>query len=469
MKRINIYYILLTLCLYVFASCEDVKYETIGEALPKIQNAVANVENGDINLTWDKPAIADSFAVQIVHNGSVIELPDSPAGYVIENAEVKIDHSITLKIRTLAQESEGVTLHVSLDGPNPVSNLKAARDGSDIKLSWELPETIDANAIEINWDENQKAEITPVTAADTTYTIKNTDGSKRYTIAVRTKTSTAYSHFVYAVANTEKYGFVTTFDDINAIQDDDELAAAKWFISTYPTAEIVPVSKIQSGEVALGEFSVLWIHIDRIGDGKLPNELLDRTVTGSISDFYKNGGNLLLSIHATQYLSELGRINKNRNPGIIGAGAGGFGNDTWTINPNIGMTYDHFNHPIYKELPVPTIPDFGHPSIPVIGPGQREDHNCMWDLNSFGYSIPTDGENVVKAFESENNATVIGTWGHVTDFCCAGIVDFNPTTTYKGRCIAIGMAAYEWNQNSGVNQYQGNIEKMTANVINYLR
>jgi hypothetical protein len=76
---------------------------------------------------------------------------------------------------------------------------------------------------------------------------------------------------------------------------------------------------------------------------------------------------------------------------------------------------------------------------------------------------------VVKAFETENTATVLSTWGHVTDFCCGGIIYFAPTPTYKGKCVAIGLAAYEWNQNSGVNFYQSNIEQLTKNSFEILK
>ena len=76
--------------------------------------------------------------------------------------------------------------------------------------------------------------------------------------------------------------------------------------------------------------------------------------------------------------------------------------------------------------------------------------------------------NIVKAFEEENNATVLATWGHVTDYCCAGMVEFASTAEYQGTCIALGLAAYEWNQNSNLNVYQDNIVLMTKNILHYL-
>lgn len=94
----------------------------------------------------------------------------------------------------------------------------------------------------------------------------------------------------------------------------------------------------------------------------------------------------------------------------------------------------------------------------------------MWDLNAYGLpqTSPAAG-NVVKAFEGETSSTVLATWGHVEDYCCAGVVEFNPTATYAGRIIAIGLSAYEWDENGTANTYQGNIERFTKNCIDYLK
>lgn len=462
----NILSLIPILCIIAFTACESIKYEESGYALPAVNNAKADIINGDIKLAWDKPALIDSFGIQMIHNGETFEISNSPLEYVIENAQTNIDHSITLKTLVGSQSSKGVTLHVVREGTSPIANLKAIRDGNDIKVSWELPNIANISTIEINWGDD-KSEITPVTIADTTYTIPNVSDSKKYTVSVRTKNASLTSEYAYATVGSLRYAFLSTAESLTAIEDDDEKAAAKWFIGNYPSGELIPISKIASGEVDLSEISVVWIHIDRVGSGKIPDEFLNRQVVENITNYYKNGGNLFLSVHATQYLPYLGRITSNRAPGIIGAGTGGIGSDTWTFNPNIGMTYNHFSHPVYAGME--TIADLGHPTIPLIGPGQREDHNSMWDLNSYGYSIPADGENVVKAFENENTASVLGTWGQVTDFCCAGIVEFYPTTAYKGRCIAMGLAAYEWNQNTGTNIYQSNIQRITSNIIGYLK
>lgn len=63
---------------------------------------------------------------------------------------------------------------------------------------------------------------------------------------------------------------------------------------------------------------------------------------------------------------------------------------------------------------------------------------------------------------------MLATWGHVRDHCVAGLVEFYATSSH-GSCVANGFAAYEWSQNPGPNPYQKNIERLTANILNYLK
>lgn len=460
MKNINI---LLAFTLFAFFACEDVKYEEKGTPVGSLQNVTVQHESGNIYLSWDKPESINSFSIIRTYDNVESVISGNPVKDTLFNVNVNVEHLITLKLATNdGRVSQGVTTSITVAGTNPVENLQAKRDGDDILVTWDLSEANTATSLELIWDTN--AIVLPSNTKS--YRIPNVSMDKRYTIGVKTKNETQQSNYVYVVVNSLKFAFISTFENRNDIQDDDEIAAADWFLSNYSTGEFISASKIKNGEINLSAFSILWIHIDRVGTGDIPNEMKDASVIEKITNYYKQGGNLILSGHATQYIVDLERI--TRKPGIIGAGGGGTGSDVWTINSNIGMTYDHFNHPIYDGLTTDNT-SFSHLSIPLIGPGHREDHNSMWDLNAYGYQIPADGANVVDAFQKENNAIVLATWGHVTDFCCAGIIEFNSTNTYSGNCIAIGLAAYEWNQNSGRNQYQDSIEKLTANIINYLK
>ncbi|HOV83804.1 MAG TPA: DUF4960 domain-containing protein [Paludibacteraceae bacterium] len=256
-------------------------------------------------------------------------------------------------------------------------------------------------------------------------------------------------------AKEKKIGFIVVDQ-----QDDDELDAMNWFQSMYSNGDIISAFDIKNKLIDLNQYSVLWIHVDKENISEpLPLILLDKEVLSSIINFYKKGGNLLLTTHATQYLYHIGRT--KCKPNIFDNGSAKFNADVWSINPNIGLTYNHSNHSLFYNLS--TINEFDYPTIPLLGPGLKEDHNSMWNLNLYGYS-----GNLVDAFENDNDAIVLATWGQVTDYSCAGIVEFLPNSEYLGNCICIGVGAYEWNQNDRSNVYQSNIERLTSNAISYL-
>lgn len=355
-----------------------------------------------------------------------------------------------------------------------VTDLQYSVEGRNVTLTWVLPAFVEISGVTIQC--NSDALVSLENTANS-YTFERVSLNKElaYTVKVnytsgRVSEGETVRTIVEGVAS-GKVGYLISYDDVSDIEDDDEQASARWFRANFPMGEIITPSMVNT--IDLSEFAVVWIHLDRMGIGagwtKLPAALISDEVIAALTDYYKQGGNLFLSNHATQLTVPLGRLAENRAPGIFADGTGGTGDDIWTINAIIGLQYDRRAHAAFKGLEVSNQYE-DHESFPLIGPGQREDHNCMWDLNSYDFpSIYPDAENIVNAFETENNAIVLATWGHVVDWCCAGMIELNPTMQYKGRCVAIGLAAYEWNQNSGVNPYQANIELMANNILTYLQ
>ncbi|MBQ3742127.1 MAG: DUF4960 domain-containing protein [Prevotella sp.] len=258
------------------------------------------------------------------------------------------------------------------------------------------------------------------------------------------------------------------YSSVSSIADDDEKAAAQWFQTTYPDGTIFTPSTI--GNLSASNVKALWVHIDRVGIGagwqNLPDAFKSTTTITALTNYVKAGGNLLLTGHATQLTVPLGRIDSKYSPNIFGSGNGIDNNDVWGVNANIGLNYDHRSHAIYKGMTVNSTIYQDHDFFPLIDVGWKEDHNCMWNLNN-DYDL-AESPNRVKVWEDLTNSVVIGTWQHVTDYCCAGIVEFNPTSTLAGTIIANGIAAYEWAQNSTTNTYLSNIQKLTKNSIDYL-
>lgn len=274
-------------------------------------------------------------------------------------------------------------------------------------------------------------------------------------------------------------------------ENPQETEAAQWFLTSGIDGNIIYPNEV--AEIDANKYDCIWIHIDRLGMGKgvdrLPEAFANPTTLNALKKYVADGGNLYLSKHATQLVVALGRLPESHQLGIFGDGDGGRGTDVWCVNAHLGswqlnpdnadpdasQVYDRRAHDIYKGMesyePWSQWGNFPHASYPMLGTGDgseihREDHNCMWDLNAYSYT--TEGKNTLEKFESMFDCTVLGTWGHVQDYCVAGIVDFEPTAEIKGRIVANGLAACEWAPRTGNNKYAHNLKTLTANTLTYL-
>lgn len=251
--------------------------------------------------------------------------------------------------------------------------------------------------------------------------------------------------------------------------DDDEQAAYNWFKANYVdkgTGKFINLEEINtdpsSTPTALEGIKAIWVCIDRDNENDFTENIPDRynweNIKDNLRNWYKAGGNLLLTNHATVYAERLGRISVK--PNTRGYSAGSDNTATWAINIT-PETKDRSTHPLFKRLPIWKKTDANNIlEVDLQSGNYKEDHNCLWNE-------ATVGENNA-AFELAHNATVLASWGHDYVERCAGIVEFNPTSEYKGKAIAIGVAAYEWRTNQGTNEHQANIERMTANALAYL-
>lgn len=274
------------------------------------------------------------------------------------------------------------------------------------------------------------------------------------------------------VAHAQKVGIFIGYESVSQIVDDDEKAAAEWFQQNYP--EGVVVTPTTTDKIA--ELTTLWIPVDRLGISQgwknLPAAYRSDKVIAAITNHVKAGGCLYLTTHATQLVVGIGRVSDTYAPGIFGAGEGGMNPDIWGINAQIGCNpdlanqYDHRSHPIYNGLSTNSSLYTDHEIYPLIGNGWKEDHNCKWDFN--GIAGLEDAPNKLADFEDKTNSSVIGAWQHVTDYACAGVIEFKPEGEYKGTVLCNGIAAYEFNENDAPNIYQDNIDLLTKNSIDYL-
>lgn len=359
---------------------------------------------------------------------------------------------------------------------DPVSNLAYTNEGRTLTLTWTNPAGATGTAIFCDGKQ-----IAALEGNVTQYIVSNAPVNETHYYTVKAiygnegRVSEGASTTVFIEYNV-KVGYLLTAADYTALPDDDEVAAAEWFKKEYvDNNEGIFVKNSDLSTISVDNVSALWIQIDRVGLGygvdKLP---LSASDIQALKKYVKAGGNVFVSKQATQLVSAIGRIEDRLAPGIYSDGDGGVGTDVWCMNAQIGVgaaaCYDHRGHSIFMGLEAGDVNGYGFENYPIEGPGLREDHNCMWDLNAYGFP---GSPNTVANWEDATNSTVLATWGHVQDYCCAGIVEFNATTEYAGTIIACGLSAYEFKQNAPQegtqNAYQKNIERLTKNCIEYLK
>lgn len=490
MKKSSSYSLIILLAMMcgMLGSCSD--FEPTGyteiPTLQKVSDLKAEIDGFAINLSWNLPASQNVEGVLIVtgtDTANPLRLDGRKDSYTVIGQPMETTRLYTVKVLYEGgYVSEGVSTeatlpHVPLAG---VTDLRVSSiSGRKVTLDWKLPSAEGITGVKIIRDGNTE-NATVVEGNVTSYQLKGQPTGKEttYTVAV------VYENFYDSEGTsvkadipyiTPKMGYLMTAPTIDRLPDDDEQAAARWFVQQ-ENAELIQASQL--GELDPDIYPVIWIEIDRvglpIGWEKLPSEISSDEAIEALRNYSANGGSLYLANMATQLTVPLGFVPADMAPTVYGNGDGGSGNDVWTINPYLGWDfrdgsdqgfYDRTEHAIYKGLTFEDPNGYGYESLPLIGPGQREDHNCLWNCNLYGKGSYAD---VIKNFEMTTNSLVLATWGHVRDHCVAGLVEFNANAEH-GRCIANGFAAYEWNQNSGANLYQHNIEQLTTNILDYLK
>lgn len=489
MKKLYSYSVALFVAILcgVLGACSDFEPTGMPEVpdLAKVTDLTASVSGHKINLKWNLPTDNNVIGVRVIPNGNnnaAVNLEGRQNEYVVSGQPMGEEYFYTVKVLYEGgYVSEGVSVNAVLPVEElaGVTNLKADIAGRTVTLSWTLPASDEITGVRIIRDDNVEA-ATVVEGRVTSFQLKGQPMDKPLKYTVEAIYDTYYMSQGSTVNVTVPYieprmGYLLLAPSIEALPDDDERAAAAWFVNQ-PNAELITIDRLADLDADL--YPVLWIGVDRVGLAlgwqNLPAELVSDATIAALRQYSANGGSFYLSNMATQLTVPLGFVPENMNPTVYGNGDGGVGTDVWVINPYLGWDfrngsdqgfYDRTGHAVYEGLTLEDPNGYGYPNLPLIGPGQREDHNCLWDCNIYGRGNQAD---VIRNFEVTTNSLVLATWGHVRDHCVAGLVEFYANAQH-GRCIANGLAAYEWNQNSGANPYQGNIERLTANILNYLK
>lgn len=465
--------IVLLASLFLITGCYKRDLEDV---LPPVLSSVTDMkytyiaDNDSVEVSWVNPNSTGGLTAIVNYSGGVLVLPGEQSKLTYGIIKTNTEYFFTIKLKdTLGNYSLGQTVRFNREGASNVSDIAFVQEEDTVFVSWKLPNEA-LNNIKVN----VKAE-----TYQNTYELGGTAtslklvglplNSYQFTFST-TNTQNQLSHTQYESfrVGPTKIAFLSVYSGIGSIIDDDEIAAAQWFDANITNKQFITFQQILDGSVNLSQFRVIWWHSDEVGGKDLPAIARNPIVIEAMNQFYKSGGNLLLSIHATMYLEHLGRIPAGFSGGkAIGDGGGGDNPDTWTISVNL-KSFDNSSHPIYKDLIVNNTPNNGK-EIPIIGPGWKEDHNCNWTDVPAPHGYTNGDDTFIPFLANTFGVKMLGAWGHVRDYYMVAIGEMMPFGDYQGTAITFGIGGYEWNQNSGTNPNQQQIQQLTKNALLYLK
>lgn len=460
----------------LFAGCQ--KDEEIEIADPMLKAVVdlkyeLYANNDSVRISWENPNGGSDLTTIIRHTGGITVLGSGQNSARFGIVETNKEYAYTVKVKrsTANVYSLGSTVRFTREGAYNVANITLKQEEDTVFISWTIPANSNLSNVIIAWNSDVANGTKTVAGSETKLKLVGLPlASYQFTFVTKDAQGKS-SHTIYQPfrVGPTKVGFLSKFPNVASIVDDDEIAAAQWFFGKYTNSAFISFDQVKNGTVDLKQFRVIWWHSDELGGKELPAIAKDPAVVEAISSFHKEGGNLFLTIFATYYLQTIGRLplTKFAESNNVGDGAGGVNPDIWTVSANL-KSFNYANHPVYRNLTINNTGNNGK-EIPLIGAGWKEDHNCNWGGIPAVHGFANDDDAFVAYMANTFGFVNLGSWGHIRDYWHGGIVETTPLGSFKGSAIAIGLGAYEWNQNNTVNPYQSQIEKLTENAIEYLK
>jgi hypothetical protein len=286
-----------------------------------------------------------------------------------------------------------------------------------------------------------------------------------------------------------------------------EVAAAyNWALAEYGVkARYIPFSELDAS--SLESATTVWFHLHDYTPGHdLPASAISGNALTVLTDFYKAGGNMLLTGLATPYLVNMGRLSSDWAPtdGGDGANTGNANPDDWGVGYQIPTNlYDggnNKNHPMFAGLTNKSVTFDGvtYDALMFINGGLKRDAGRFWFVNNVPGVIAnfdTNGDGVINdwerstngdsIFNNDDNVTLLkGYFEQQTSSVVRGsfewdpvfggvefftIVEFNPVGNFSGKAVTFSAGCYEWHHEDGrTNAWRDNVEGWTANTIKYL-
>lgn len=460
-KHINKYWAKMSVVLamiFIITACEN-SFENGGFEVNspsnvtsfKIQGVSGQIDQktGAINITMPYGSDITAVTPEIVLQAGATSNLDltkpinftSPVKFRVVNGNLYKDYTVT-------------TVVLSPIKSFTINGVAATVNDISKTITMTLPEGTNLTALKPVIELTEGVSISP--ASDATIDFSN---AVTFVVTANGK-SVNYTANVGVPVSGLVVAFLGTAATRAEITNMDEITAADWFFSTFSGAKYISFDSIQNG-TDLSDVDVIWWHFDSAAN--LPAIAYKPAVTSALKNFKANGGNLLLTSFASQYVDALGIVPSGKGPNNV---FGDFPPNGFVDGNSWGMSFvGHENHPIFEGL---TTYESGKANLLQSGTF-RLNHTAWWFVpewggyvNGEGWRNQTGGTNLASE-AWDNNLD-----GRVT------IAEFPNTGTNKN-VIVISMGAYDWyneTNSSGVpsqaNEFINNIKLLTQNSINYL-
>jgi len=448
---------LLLALLAVLFSCED-SFDNTGfenNVSVSVASFSINGTEGVINNSTGTISVTLPFGSDVSAEVADIVIPAGAETSVDFSQPMNFSQPISFRIVN-GNLFKNYTVNVTVSAPITsfkINDLSATINNTAHTINLTLPSGTDLTALQPVIVLSEGVSISPASGSTIDFTnpvvFTVTSGS----------TSVAYTANVGVPVEGINIAFLGTAATREAITNMDEKTACDWLFANYIGAQYISFAQINSG-ASLSDIDAIWWHYDAAQS--LPSIAYNPAVTAALQSYRSNGGNLLLTTFASQYVDALGIVPPGKGPNNVFGDflpAGGVDNNSW------GMSFvGNEGHPIFQGLETFQT---GKANL-LQGGTYRLNHTAWWFLPEWGgygdgagWRTQTGGTNLASESwdDALNGRVTIAEWGTAGD----------------ANVVVISMGAYDWynepdaNGNpSQANAFITNIRTLTQNSLNYL-
>lgn len=496
MKKFSI--ILMAMLALVLTACQDkdIDRDAMALAAPDASQITGSLSGDDYTWTW--PAQNGQMQVTIYRNGTLSAIETvSGNSFTQKDVPTNVPFEYVFKLTDGSNLSNGVVKTYTREGATSISGVQMSQvdkaNGYDALVEWN--KAADASSIKFMATNGSRTINETLGGSATSYTISDVKTGDTWDVtltAVNEKGTSLSTRSSLRIGKTA-IGFLSIYntpEELIANGDDDEASAWLWIHETYPTAQFVPFSTVNSVDVVDPYRVLFWLRdLENVSESDVWNVPANvEAATPFIKQWYKDGGSLLLWSHATVYIGHLGRLNLDDMKGndhAFGFSSGGINNDVWKmavqLNPGSKFSKDHSMHPIFKGLEVESTDRTK--LIAFKGPGWTEDHNCLYfNLPSMLTGIGNQEEACYTQLTQTYGIFPLGTWDSQIDWVSQlNVFEAQQgNTEFKGTILCVGNGGCEFSMKNpdGTpdksahpknNIYQDNVLRLAKNALEYLK